>query len=179
MSELTFIDELPGSPLRRGGSKSTVARAAELGATSPTTMSDPPLLAVSIGLEPFPMPRPRRAPNGGVYMPKEYKTARDAFRDVLMGVMDLDSLIEGPVVVTMRFVRTALEYVPAAEKRSHRRGDGDNYEKFVLDCCTGVVWADDRQVEACAWSFGEAEHPRTKLQVHACTQHACMHALSP
>jgi Holliday junction resolvase RusA-like endonuclease len=137
----------------------------------------PSLLAVRIGLEPYPMPRPRRAPRGGVYMPPAYKEARAAFRDQLTHAVTLDEPVTIPVAVSLRFVRTALAFIPPAEKRRHRRGDGDNYEKFVLDCCSGLVWANDRQVIACSWTLDEAQHPRTELIVRACMHSDIMHAL--
>jgi Holliday junction resolvase RusA-like endonuclease len=34
---------------------------------------------------------------------------------------------------------------------SRRGGDGDNYEKLLLDALTGMIWKDDEQVDEGQW----------------------------
>lgn len=41
----------------------------------------------------------------------------------------------------------------------NRRGDGDNFEKLLLDAFTGLIWEDDEQVDEAQWrkDYGAAE----------------------
>jgi Holliday junction resolvase RusA-like endonuclease len=54
-------------------------------------------------------------------------------------------LREGAVIVVLRYVIKK----PLKTKLKRPRGDIDNYEKALLDACTGAVWVDDDQVEEC------------------------------
>lgn len=141
--------------------------------------------------DPYPMPRPRRSRAGGVFTPAAATAARARFRDLLR-VTWHRAPIEGPVRVSMSFYRLRapvargvcphcttgpeLADVDAHVRRCHpelstpyrdlrKDGDGDNYEKFVLDACTSVLWVDDRQVISCSWELDEATTPGVWLTV--------------
>tara|TARA_Y100000310_G_C20613348_1_gene779210 strand:+ start:328 stop:738 length:411 start_codon:yes stop_codon:yes gene_type:complete len=43
------------------------------------------------------------------------------------------------------------------------RPDLDNYLKFVMDCCNGVIWVDDSQVVRVMMSKSYSLEPRTEL----------------
>lgn len=43
--------------------------------------------------------------------------------------------------------------------------DIDNYEKFVFDCCNGVIWKDDKQVVACFHEKKYSDNPRVEILV--------------
>ena len=43
------------------------------------------------------------------------------------------------------------------------RPDLDNYLKFVMDCCNGVIWIDDSQVVRVMMSKSYSIEPRTEL----------------
>ncbi len=116
------------------------------------------LLVFSIPLAPFPMPRPRRTKSGVFYTPKEAKTRTAELQMHLIRLTAGQPLLTGPIAVEIGLLR--------AKKRDRRRdGDGDNYEKWILDACTGTLWADDRQVVDCHWWIDEADEGRVELTV--------------
>ena len=151
-------------------------------------------LNLVIPMSPYPQPRPRHTRNGQTYVPKEAREARSTFQTHLIRLtaeMGPPVLFEGPVAVEIGlfqpprptnigacpFCRRMYRELPAHMARKHpdqpskpptsrrKEGDGDNFEKFVLDACTGVLWKDDRQVVDCHWWFDESEEGRVELTV--------------
>lgn len=98
------------------------------------TIGGPALLALEWTEPPVPCPRPRRAPNGGVYMPKDYLLAKQA-----LGIWLLQAR-------NSRGLRLTEDELGVACFFFTNRGDVDNLLKTVLDAGTGVLWKDDRQV---------------------------------
>lgn len=66
----------------------------------------------------------------------------------------IDALLKGPLIVIVHFRMPIPEsFKGPRRQRLHllphaKRPDGDNLEKFLNDCLTGVVWEDDAQI---AW----------------------------
>lgn len=115
-------------------------------------------LALTIPVEPRPMPRPHAAKRGGVYFPAWVDAYREEVQAHLMLGTRGRPVILGPVSVTLRFV--------LSERRDRRKdGDLDNLCKLVLDSCNGVLWKDDRQVVELHAYCTEAERGRVELSV--------------
>ena len=142
-------------------------------------------------MAPYPQPRPRHTRNGQTYVPKEARAARLEFQSHLVRLTAGQKALQGPLAVEIAFVQPprptkegactycARMYVdlPAHMARKHpdhpaktpktrrKEGDGDNFEKFVLDACNGLIWEDDRQIVSCHWWFEEDLAPRVELTV--------------
>lgn len=44
--------------------------------------------------------------------------------------------------------------------------DFDNLAKFYTDCCTGIIWKDDKQiVKSTTWKVRFSENPRTEIEI--------------
>lgn len=47
------------------------------------------------------------------------------------------------------------------------RGDGDNYEKLLMDALTGIVWEDDEQIdEGTWWKQIREDQPGIRLTIY-------------
>lgn len=95
--------------------------------------------------EPVPASRPRVRRYGGVYYGKRYTEWREFAERYLPRV---EKTYEGMIHVEMEIVCSP----PKTVKRSHPRGDIDNYIKAMLDAMTGTkdnpkgYWLDDDQI---------------------------------
>ena len=71
-------------------------------------------------------------------------------------------------------------YLPVARslnvgKKNHKfwaitpcvdKPDFDNLAKFYTDCCTGIIWPDDKQITKCtSWKVRFSENPRTEMEI--------------
>jgi Holliday junction resolvase RusA-like endonuclease len=92
-------------------------------------------------VEPVPASRPRVS-RWGTYYGKRYEKFRRDMREVLRTI-ELEPL-DGELVATLEFLVSP----PKTTKRSHPRGDIDNYIKGPLDSMThhGGFWRDDDQI---------------------------------
>jgi Holliday junction resolvase RusA-like endonuclease len=116
------------------------------------------MLNLTIPMAPFPQPRPRATKNGAMYVPKEARERRMELQTHFLRLTVGQKPLEGPIALEIGLFR--------AKKRDHRKdGDGDNYEKAILDAGNGVLWVDDRQVVDCHWFFDEDEEGRIELIV--------------
>lgn len=122
------------------------------------------MIEITIPMAPFPQPRMRVTKNGGVYLPREAKEARLEFQAHLLKLTVGQRPLEGEIAVIMGFFRPPKGAGTQGRSKRHL-ADGDNYEKFVLDACNGILWVDDRQVVDCHWWFAEDELGRVELTV--------------
>ena len=53
----------------------------------------------------------------------------------------------------------------SSPKYPAKKPDIDNYEKFIFDCLSGVVYRDDSQVVSCRHDKRFTENPRTEIEV--------------
>jgi Endodeoxyribonuclease RusA len=96
-------------------------------------------------MRPVPKARPRPNPRGGVYTPSQAEEEALAM-----------ALRPGSGAYPSGQVHVELVFWLCMGSP----GDGDNYEKLVLDALQKAgVYSNDRQVRSCAWWVEQAEHP--------------------
>lgn len=91
------------------------------------------LLDLTVPGEPVPWARPARRRDGG-----SYTIIKVAAQQALIGLLArgrVQTPTPDPVIVELEFFMG-----------NHRRIDGDNCQKLVWDCLTGIVWDDDSQI---------------------------------
>jgi len=100
--------------------------------------------------KPYPLKRPRRSANGGMFDPAENVQAK---QEVAMAArQSITKPIDGPVRITATFwfERPKSHYrktIKASAPVHHtQRPDVDNLIKTVLDGLNGIAWVDDAQV---------------------------------
>lgn len=99
-----------------------------------------------LDLNPVPASRPR-VTRWGAYYGKRHQAFRESALALLetkrdQGVLP-KCLLSGGLQVWVLFQVKK----PPTSKLETPRGDIDNYLKLLLDCCTGFLWQDDRQVD--------------------------------
>jgi Holliday junction resolvase RusA-like endonuclease len=106
----------------------------------------------ALEIPPVPASRPRVG-RWGVYYSKTYKAYRKLLEETI--VKARRSFGNAPCAVIMEFVVPK----PKTTKRLWPRGDGDNYEKALLDGLTqhANIWEDDDQVLVGVWIKRYAE----------------------
>lgn len=85
------------------------------------------------------MPTPRTQGRHHRFNLPEYEDYKELIRDEARNAVELVNEpwdIKGPFAVILAFT--------IARNKWHTSGDGDNYEKGVLDGCKRVIWYDDR-----------------------------------
>ena len=115
-------------------------------------MDDDPVLAFVIPGPPIPKERPRRGAHGNIYTPKRTKTAEEqiAMLSRARGVRFGDNNVS-----------VALTFHTHAWK-----GDGDNFEKLILDALQkGEVIDNDRQVRRVEWEIVDCAPSAQKTEV--------------
>ena len=62
---------------------------------------------------------------------------------------------------------TGIYQVDLVITKKDKRGDGDNFEKSILDAITlaGTVWKDDSQVKACSWKLCSNDSPSILITI--------------
>lgn len=67
-----------------------------------------------------------------------------------------DGKLAVPFAVTLRFYH-----------KTNRKQDIDNFNKLVLDACTGIIWLDDSLIEEMhIFKAVDKEYPRVEMVVH-------------
>lgn len=105
---------------------------------------------ITIPGAPYPLKRPRRAKNGGMFDPKENVAAKQVMAWQARTV--IKTPIEGPVRVRIHFffARPKSHYgkylKPSAPNCHTQKPDVDNLVKAIFDGFNGVAWVDDTQV---------------------------------
>jgi Holliday junction resolvase RusA-like endonuclease len=61
--------------------------------------------------------------------------------------------------------RNAGKLKASAPKYPAKKPDIDNFEKFIFDCLSGVIYRDDSQVISCRHDKRYSENPRTEIEV--------------
>lgn len=114
------------------------------------------MIEITIQGRPIAKKRPRFARRGAyVAVINDQETEEGRF--LLDLRQQVQTPLEGPVCVEMIFVlprpkghfgtgKNACTLKPSAPRHPTSKPDLDNLEKFVSDCCNGVLWADDNQV---------------------------------
>jgi Holliday junction resolvase RusA-like endonuclease len=83
-----------------------------------------------------------------------FKVQAERVLRAAVGYRSHHALREDSVIVCLRYVIKR----PKRTKLRRPKGDIDNYEKALLDACTGIIWVDDDQVEEC-WHRKDWETP--------------------
>lgn len=101
--------------------------------------------------KPYPLKRPRRAANGGMFDPAENRAAKSAIGTIARQF--ISTPINGAVNVKIQFniarpkAHFGKKYLkPSAPMFHGQKPDIDNLIKTVFDGLNGVAWADDAQV---------------------------------
>jgi Holliday junction resolvase RusA-like endonuclease len=90
-----------------------------------------------------------------VYMKPTAKSIREAYMWEAK-MQWRDGMLDVPFAVTLRFYH-----------KTHRKQDIDNFNKLVLDACTGIIWRDDSLIsEMHLYKYVDSESPRVELVVH-------------
>ncbi len=121
--------------------------------------------------DPYPLKRPRRAKNGGMFDPKENVEAKRQIAWQARTV--IGTPIKGPVRVMINFffARPKSHYgkfLKASAPRHHvQKPDVDNLVKAVFDGFNGVAWVDDTQVvEITAYKeWADIFGPSTRVEI--------------
>lgn len=118
-------------------------------------------MTITIPGKPYPLRRPRRAKNGGMFDPVENREAKK-----LIGMIARQQVKQpyaGPVEVhcLFKFARPKSHSKTNPPPYHQTKPDVDNLVKTVLDAMSWIVWEDDKQVvslsAAKVWTTGEAE----------------------
>jgi len=104
------------------------------------------MLYFHLPCNPVPASRPR-VTRWGTYYGKRHTAFRSKVKALLEdmrgnGSLPL-SLLSGRLVAWVLFQVEK----PKTSKLLIPRGDIDNYSKLIFDCCSGLVWEDDVQIE--------------------------------
>lgn len=103
---------------------------------------------------PVPKERPRRGKAGHFYTPTRTKTAEEEI--AMLARSKRVRFGDNNVAVTLTFHTSAW------------KGDGDNFEKLILDALEkGGVFSNDKQVRRVRWEIVECEpsHQKTEVRV--------------
>ena len=115
----------------------------------------------SLPIAPVPASRPRVTRRGHVYYGKSYSKFRaEAGRFLERFVPPKDLPIGADVELDVTFYCRR----PKTTKRSHPRGDVDNYLK-TLDVLNGILWHDDDQIIRVNARKEFSDEPRIELEV--------------
>lgn len=101
--------------------------------------------------KPYPLKRPRRSANGGMFDPAENRAAKSAIGTIAR--QSISAPINGAVNVKIQFNMArpkshfGKKYLRDSAPTFHgQKPDIDNLIKTVFDGLNGVAWADDAQV---------------------------------
>ncbi len=93
-------------------------------------------LSFTLPGDPVAKGRPRMARNGHAFTPERTRMAEKAVTDLVIGMMDGQAPLTGPVAISVVF-----------SCATRRRADGDNLLKLITDAMNKVVFEDDSQIE--------------------------------
>lgn len=130
-------------------------------------------ISLTVQGEPVAKARPRFAKNGHVYTPKKTAYFESAVRIMAMRAMKSKQPMTGGVKLTVRFyfaipkswTLTKKAQATAGQLRHTKKPDTDNLVKAVLDGMTGVIFADDAQIDSIVASKHYSTQERTEITV--------------
>jgi len=111
----------------------------------------------------------------GRYDPQT-KEKNNFVKKVLVQVPNDLGLITGPLYVQLFYGmkrpkshygtgRNSGKLKASAPKYPDKKPDIDNFEKFVFDCLSGVVYRDDAQIVSCLHDKRYSENPRVEIEI--------------
>jgi len=104
------------------------------------------MLKVRLEVNPVPASRPRVS-KWGTYYGKRHQAMRSEAVALLSSMREQGFLPAKPMSGSLRVWVAFAVKRPKTSKLNTPRGDIDNYLKILLDCCNGIVWEDDIQIE--------------------------------
>lgn len=131
---------------------------------------------IIIPIAPKPQSRPRFRRNGGG---KPYeKSDMTSYKNAVSYSIKLtkpSKIEKGPIAVIIHFYIYPPGYLLKAKRKADdlkneriycdKKPDIDNYEKAVLDACTGILFKDDGQIAVSVTQKIYSLNPRTELEV--------------
>ena len=116
---------------------------------------------------PIPKARARTVVQHGKVMSFTPKSTRDAEAAIRAELVGCGEFYDAGVPLSVRAVFVLVKPPSVPKKRSYpvTRPDADNYQKLLMDACTGFLWTDDSQVCDLQVSKVYGSPPRIELEV--------------